>query len=31
MVHHPDAKYFALLRTGGAAAENQVPVAATGD
>ena len=31
MVHHPDAKYFALLRTGGAAAENQVPVAAAGD
>ncbi len=31
VVHHPDAKYFALLRTGGAAAENQVPVAATGD
>jgi 5-methyltetrahydrofolate--homocysteine methyltransferase len=30
-VHHPDAKYFALLRTGGAAADNQVPVAATGD
>jgi hypothetical protein len=31
VVHHPDAKYFALLRTGGNPDAVQEPVAAAGD
>ncbi|HYH10771.1 MAG TPA: vitamin B12 dependent-methionine synthase activation domain-containing protein, partial [Thermomicrobiales bacterium] len=31
VVHHPDAKYFALLRTGGDPQAAPAPVAATGD
>ena len=31
VVHHPDAKYFALLRTGGSPDADPAPVAAAGD
>ena len=31
VIHHPDAKYFALLRTGGTPDAAQEPVAAAGD